>query len=267
MIPLKDNIRLDRFPLVTVLLVLTNVVAYLISIRTAPSLLSALWNGPPASVTVHAAAIPYDLTHPGQYCELHTVLAPGTGVSGQVLACGPGPRPAGQLPVWATALTSLFLHGGLLHLAGNMLFLAIFGPSVEDSMSRLRFAAFYLVGGLVALGVQIAVSPSALTPTLGASGAIAAVLGAYLVQFRRARVFTLVFIIFFFTIIELPAVLVLGFWFIEQVYFAAAGLTGPAAGGGGVAYFAHVGGFVFGMLLVRLVATGRRRPRTRRVLY
>jgi rhomboid family protein len=261
MIPLKDNIRLDRFPLVTVLLVAANVVVYLISIRGVPSLLSALWNGPSESLVVHATAIPYDFTHPGQYCELHTLSGH------QVLACASGPRPAGQLPVWATALSSMFMHGGLLHLAGNMLFLAIFGPSVEDSMGRARFLGFYLAGGLVALAVQILVSPDSVAPTLGASGAIAAVLGGYLVLFRRARVFTLVFIIFFFTIVELPAVLVLGFWFVEQVYFAAAGLSDPVGGGGGVAYFAHVGGFVFGMLVVRALVMRAKRSPTPGVLY
>ena len=259
MIPLKDNIRLDRFPLVTVLLVAINATAYLISIRNAPSLLSALWNGPPATVAVHAGAVPYDFTHPGRYCELQSVLNPVTGVPRAAIGCVAG-RPPGQLPVWLTALTSMFLHGGLLHLAGNMLFLAIFGPSVEDSMGRARFLIFYLLGGLVALGAQILGSPDVAAPTLGASGAIAAALGAYLVRFPRARVFTLVFIIFFFTVIELPALLVLGFWFVEQVYFAAAGLSDPLGGGAAVAYYAHIAGFVSGMLLVGVLA-GRRKPR------
>jgi membrane associated rhomboid family serine protease len=262
MIPLRDNIRLERFPLVTVALVVINVVAYLVSIRHAPNLLSAIWNGPPASLPLHDAAIPYEFSHPGQYCHLFTSTGGAQGIG-----CGPGPRSPGQLPFWATALTSMFLHGGFLHIAGNMLFLAIFGPSVEDSMSRPRYLGLYLVGGLIALGTQIAASPSSLAPTLGASGAIAAVLGAYLVEYRRARVFTMVFIIFFFSIIELPAVIVLGFWFVEQVYFAAADLSDPVGSAGGVAYFAHIGGFLFGMLVIRRLLLHRRRPSPGPVLY
>jgi membrane associated rhomboid family serine protease len=146
----------------------------------------------------------------------------------------------------------MFLHGSILHIAGNMLFLAIFGPNVEDSMGRVRFTIFYLLGGLAALAAQIAVGPNSTAPTLGASGAIAAVLGGYIVLFPRARILSLVFIVFFVTIIEVPAVFLLGFWFLEQVYFGSANLTNPVGGGGGVAYFAHVGGFIFGLALIRL---------------
>jgi rhomboid family protein len=151
----------------------------------------------------------------------------------------------------------MFLHGGFLHLFGNMLFLAIFGPTVEDSMGHYRYIAFYLLGGLVALAAQVAVNPDSTAPTLGASGAIAAVLGGYIVLYPRARVLTLIFIILFATIIELPAIFLLGFWFLEQVYLGTAGLNG-SAGGEGVAYFAHIGGFVFGLAVIRLLAARRR---------
>jgi membrane associated rhomboid family serine protease len=124
-------------------------------------------------------------------------------------------------------------------------------------MGRVRYTVFYLLGGLIALAAQVAVQPNSVAPTLGASGAIAAVLGGYIVLYPRARVLTLVFIIFFATIIEVPAVFLLGFWFLQQVYFGAAGLTSLGSGGG-VAYFAHVGGFVFGLALIRLFAVHRK---------
>src|SRR5262249_34262766 len=140
---------------------------------------------------------------------------------------------------------------------GNMLFLAIFGPTVEDVMGRVRFPIFYLLGGLVALGAQVLVDPNSTTPTLGASGAIAAVVGGYILLYPRARLLSVVLIIFFFTIVEVPAVLLLGFWFVVQLYFGAAGLASPVGSGEGVAYFAHVGGFAFGLLFVRLFVRGR----------
>ena len=127
-----------------------------------------------------------------------------------------------------------------------------------------RFLAFYLLGGLVALAAQVLVDPSSTAPTLGASGAIAAVLGGYILLYPRARVLTLVFIVFFVTIVEVPAVLLLGFWFVEQLYFGAAGLASPLGGGETVAYFAHIGGFVFGLLAIRLFALHRPANRRRR---
>jgi membrane associated rhomboid family serine protease len=140
-----------------------------------------------------------------------------------------------------------------------MLFLWIFGNNVEDSMGPARFLLFYVAGGLAALALQVAVEPNSMAPTVGASGAIAAVLGGYVVLYPRARVLTLVLIILFFTVIELPAMAMLGLWFAEQAVFGAVGLTDPTGGGGGVAYFAHVGGFAFGLLAIRALAT-RRKP-------
>jgi membrane associated rhomboid family serine protease len=147
------------------------------------------------------------------------------------------------------------MHGSLLHLAGNMLFLWIFGNNIEDSMSELRFAAFYLLGGLAALATQVLVNPDATVPTVGASGAIAGVLGGYALLYPRARVVTVVFIIILFTVIEVPALLVLGLWILIQVFLGVNDLGMQAAGGeGGVAYFAHIGGFVFGLLAIKLFA-------------
>jgi membrane associated rhomboid family serine protease len=139
-----------------------------------------------------------------------------------------------------------------------MLFLWIFGNNVEDSMGDVKYILFYIGGGVAALALQTVVAPNSTAPTLGASGAIAAVLGGYIVLYPRARVLTLVLIIFFFTVIELPAWVMLGIWFAQQAVFGAAGLTNPTGGGGGVAYFAHVGGFAFGLLLVRVLATRRK---------
>jgi len=250
MFPLKDNIPLSRFPIVTVTLIAINVVVYLLSIRHSGS----FFGGPQENVAVHYGAIPYELTHPGDHCEL--VTSPTVEGSVSSVACQgmPGVRgtPSPQPATAETAFTSMFLHGSFLHIFGNMLFLAIFGPTIEDSLGRFRFAAFYLLGGLVALAAQVAVRPDSTAPTLGASGAIAAVLGCYLVLYPKARILSLVFIVFFVTIVEVPAVLILGFWFVEQLYFGTSGLASPVGGGEGVAYFAHIGGFAFGLIVIWL---------------
>jgi membrane associated rhomboid family serine protease len=265
MFPLKDNIPLARFPIVTVALVAINVIAYLLEIRHGGS----FFGGPAESVAVHYGAIPYELTHPGSHCDLATAQSLEGTLSTVVCQGMPGVSgsPGAQPATWQTAITSMFLHGSFLHIFGNMLFLVIFGPNVEDATGRARYLAFYLLGGLVALGAQVLVSPDSSAPTLGASGAIAAVLGGYLLLYPRARVLTLVFIVFFVTIVELPAVLLLGFWFLEQLYFGAAGLASPLGGGEGVAYFAHVGGFAFGLLLIRLFAGHRKPPPPPRAAY
>jgi membrane associated rhomboid family serine protease len=246
--PLRDNIPLTRFPAVTVALIVINVIAYLLAIRHGGS----FFGGPTNEVAVHYGAIPYEITHPGEHCELITqgqlssVVCQGQpGVTGT-----PGQQPA----TWETVFTSMFLHGSFLHIFGNMLFLAIFGPTVEDRTGRVLFAVFYLLGGVIALGAQVLVSPDSTAPTLGASGAIAAVLGGYILLYPRARILTLVFIIFFITIVEVPAVWLLGFWFLLQLYSGAAGLASPVGSGEGVAYFAHIGGFAFGLLAIRLFA-------------
>jgi membrane associated rhomboid family serine protease len=148
-----------------------------------------------------------------------------------------------------------------------MLFLWIFGNNVEDSMGPIKFIAFYILGGIAALALQVAIGPNSTVPTVGASGAIAAVLGGYIVLYPRARVLTIVFILLFFTVIELPAILMLGVWFAEQAVFGATNLTNPTGGGGGVAYFAHVGGFVFGLATIRLLATRKREVPPRYPVY
>jgi membrane associated rhomboid family serine protease len=254
-IPLKDNIPTDRFPFVTVALILTNVVVYLLAIRHGGSLIS----GPDTQEVVKYGAIPFALTH---HLNYHCELAP----TGQAIQCANHALP-GAIPAWQTVFTAMFMHASILHIGGNMLFLWIFGNNVEDSMGTVKYLLFYIAGGIAALALQVAIGPNSVVPTLGASGAIAAVLGGYILLYPRARVLTLVFIILFFTVIELPALLVLGFWFLQQAVFAATDLTNPIGGGGGVAYFAHVGGFVFGLLAIRLLATRRRQIPPRYPVY
>jgi membrane associated rhomboid family serine protease len=146
----------------------------------------------------------------------------------------------------------MFLHGGILHIAFNMLFLWIFGNNVEDSMGRPRFLAFYLLGGVVAAYTQALLTASSTVPAIGASGAIAGVLGGYLLLFPRARVLTLVLIILFVTIIEIPAAILLAIWFVLQFLPALGQVTTSAGGGEGIAYWAHVGGFAFGLAAIKL---------------
>ena len=156
-----------------------------------------------------------------------------------------------------TIFTSMFMHGGWLHLAGNMIFLWIFGNNVEDSMGRLRYALFYLLGGIAAAIAQVAIDPDATVPLVGASGAIAAVLGGYALLYPRARVLTLFFFFFIF-FIEVPALVLLGLWIFTQFLPAVGQLATPELGeGGGVAYWAHIGGFLFGLVAIKLFAHRR----------
>jgi rhomboid family protein len=271
-IPIKDNIPADRFPLVTVGLILANFIVYILAIRHGGSFIS----GPDTQEVLKYGAVPYSLTHSGAHCgefARQTLSGPqsvGIFCSGQHLPDGSIAHvPArGTIPAWESVFTAMFMHASILHIGGNMLFLWIFGNNVEDAMGPVKYLAFYILGGIAALALQVAIGPNSSVPTLGASGAIAAVLAGYIVLYPRARVLTLVIIIFFFTVIELPAWIFLGIWFAEQALFGAANLTTPTGGGGGVAYFAHVGGFVFGLLSVRLLATRRKQiPASRYPVY
>jgi len=156
-------------------------------------------------------------------------------------------------------LISMFLHGGWLHLGGNMLYLWIFGDNIEDRLGHIKYVIFYLLCGLVATLSHAVVNPDSRLPSIGASGAIAGVLGAYLILFPKARVTTLIPIFVFITIRELPAVLVLGLWFVLQFFVGVASIGAAPEATGGVAVFAHIGGFIAGMILVVLMG-GLRRP-------
>jgi membrane associated rhomboid family serine protease len=254
--PLRDNIPTEHFPIVTVLIIVANCIVYFF---LQDGFLGLPDGGAGGNWSVvDYALIPYEVTNPGDMCE--AVANGGIVCEGQPGVTGVAePQPS----VWVTVFTSMFMHGSLLHIGGNMLFLWIFGNNVEDAMGPIRFIAFYLLGGLAADAAQILVDTDSTVPTLGASGAVAAVLGGYLLLFPRARVVTFVFIIFFFTILELPAILFLGIWILQQALFAYFDLVQPTGDGGGVAYFAHIGGFALGLLTVRLIA---KEERTRRQL-
>ncbi len=156
---------------------------------------------------------------------------------------------------WVTILTAMFMHGGWSHIIGNMVFLWAFGPEIEDAMGRLRYLAFYLVGGVVAMLAQIAASPHSTVPNLGASGAIAAVMGAFLVTYPRDRIRSILVIFVFIKITRVPAALLIGFWFLSQLVNAGAVAQVQT---GGVAYLAHIGGFIFGAVTARLFEDPRR---------
>ncbi len=239
MFPLKDNIPTDRFPVVTVALIVANVVIYFL-------LQDGGWE-----ITANDT---------GEWSVRDYALIP-CDLSGQ---CDVGDVPVTHIGEVPSVFTSMFMHGSLLHLGGNMLFLWIFGNNVEDSMGPVKYVLFYLAGGVAADALQILFDTDSAVPTLGASGAVAAVLGGYILIYPRARVITVIFIVIFFTVIELPAMLVLGLWFVQQLAFGALEYGSAEQGGGGVAYFAHIGGFVFGLATIRLLAThvkdvGRRR--------
>ena len=225
MIPLRDANPTRRTPLVTVSLIIACFVVFAWELGLLAS------GGDPAldAFITRWGVVPAELTaawQNGQFVSIET----------------------------ATLVTSQFLHGGWFHLLGNMLYLWIFGNNVEDRFGRPGFLAFYLFGGMLAGLSQVAINPTSTVPTIGASGAIAATLGAYFVLFPRARVTSLVFLGFFYQLIDVPAVIVLGFWFVLQLIDGLAAL-GAVQTGGGIAFYAHIGGFVAGALLARLLMT------------
>jgi membrane associated rhomboid family serine protease len=221
MIPLKDNVPTRTFPIITISLIVVNILVYAWSFtlpRTAQHLVVSRYALIPkellASLFSRPDLIPYN---------------------------------------FMTIFTSMFLHGGFLHVGGNMLYLWIFGNNIEDALGHARFVLFYLLAGLVAALVQCSFDPGSTIPMIGASGAVSGILGAYLLLYPGARVKTLVFIVFFITTIDIPAVLLLTIWFFVQIAFSHSQ---------GVAWFAHIGGFIFGLLAVKVfVLRPRRRPR------
>jgi len=229
MIPYRDDNPTRSFPVMTILLIIANFVVFL-----------------------------YQATLPGGRAQLAFVYQYAA-VPAHILQGVNLGKPMLE-PAWLTIFTAMFMHGGWLHILGNMLFLWIFGNNVEDNMGKVKFIIFYLTCGFAATAVQLmmmAGSPAAKVPMLGASGTVAGVLGAYLIKFPAARVRSLVFLGFFVTVISLPAWIVLGFWFVLQFFSAA--ISGMGEATGGVAYFAHVGGFIAGMLLIGLFAPRRSR--------
>jgi membrane associated rhomboid family serine protease len=267
LLPLKDNIPTLRFPIVTVVLIAINVVVFAWQFTasgdpgTASSPeLAAAGGSERDQIAIEYGAIPREITDPGTYCVPKLRR-------GEPAPCGSRSEieqqeGIEQAPWWLTILTSMFLHADILHIAGNMLFLWVFGNNIEDSTGRLRFIAFYLLAGAIAVYAQALLDTESTQPTIGASGAVAGVLGAYALLHPQARVLTLVFIIFFVTVVEIPAMIMLGIWFVLQFLPAVGQLATPevAGEGGGVAYLAHVGGFLFGLALIKLFAQRRQEP-------
>ena len=224
-LPLKDENPTNTFPFVTVGLILVNCLVFYHQITLsfpASQQFVFLWG-----------AIPYQITH-------------GEVLQGKAL-----------IPPILTLFSSMFLHGGFLHIFGNMLYLWIFGNNIEDTLGHFRFLIFYLIAGLAAALTQVFSDPQSTTPMIGASGAIAGVLGAYTLLFPRARVLTLMFIFIFIKIIRVPALIILGFWFLIQLL----NLTGGVEGN--VAFFAHIGGFLGGLILVKIFQPRPARRRRR----
>jgi len=158
---------------------------------------------------------------------------------------------------WITILTSMFMHAGWVHILGNMLFFWVFGPEIEDVMGPLRYLIFYLLGGLAATFAQVAVDPTSTIPNLGASGAIAAVMGGFMITYPRDRIRTVLLFGWFARVTVVPAIVLVGLWFLTQVFSEVGALAQTQTGG--VAYMAHVGGFVFGMIFARFFETRERR--------
>jgi membrane associated rhomboid family serine protease len=258
MIPLRDSNPTRRFAWITLAIILVNVAVFLFWQPTFGS------NTEERSFLFFYchAEVPWEVTH-------QEPLAEGGAAARTAINDDLGSEAQGNVGLalqrvlerrcpdkswWESVFVAMFLHGGWLHIGGNMLFLWIFGNNVEDRLGPIAYIVFYLLGGLAAAFLQIAFGPDSTIPNLGASGAIAAVLGAYLVMFPRARVVTLIFF-FFITWVELPAVVVLGAWFVLQLFSGVGGLTADV--NSGVAYWAHVGGFVFGAAVAWLFFRGR----------
>ncbi|MGH9118121.1 MAG: rhomboid family intramembrane serine protease [Acidimicrobiales bacterium] len=244
MLPLRDDNPTRRVPIVTLVLIVANVAVYLLLQQPANTEAAG-----GARFVYEYAAIPCEVVT-GDPLDADEI---GRTVQlGEAEACVAEARPGvdevfPEKRVWLAVVVSMFLHGSLLHLAGNMLFLWIFGNNIEDRLGPVRYVAFYVAAGVVATLVHIGFQPDSTVPLVGASGAIAGVMGAYLVWFPRARILTLAT----FFLIEIPALWVLGFWFVSQFFI------NPMSG---VASMAHVGGFVFGVAFGLILRPGRRPP-------
>ena len=229
LLPIGDDNQLRHSrPVVVYIIVAINIVVFAFFQQFASDA-----GGP---FTYAYSVVPYEITHNVDLVQ--PVRVP----DGPAVPQFPGPS-----PIWLTILTSMFMHGGLMHIAGNMLYLWIFGDNIEDNFGHVRFLIFYLVCGIAASFAHILVDPDSVTPSLGASGAIAGVLGAYLIMFPRNRVRALLPLGILWTTVELPAIVVLGFWIVIQIFSQYTATFKP--GEGGVAYMAHIGGFAAGVAL------------------
>jgi len=238
MIPLRDNVPTRRFPLVCVCLIVINVIIFVLDQAQSSVITYALPGGQTAQEAIGGLSLRYAM-----------IPAYITGnIQSQPL------MPLFVQPAWITIFTAMFLHANWLHIGGNMLYLWIFGNNIEDVLGRGRFLAFYLLSGVGAAALQIVSDPSSPIPSIGASGAIAGVMGAYILLYPNAKVLSLVPIFIISTLMEVPALLVIGLWFLLQVLNAQMlGSGGMLTHEGGVAYMAHIGGFIVGMLMIVLL--------------
>ncbi len=263
MIPLRDLLPSRRLPVVTYALIVINLLVFAVQgyLGSQPPLRQdwsdsrAAWHEeglqPPPILDPRYPLLTGQHTLQSGRHDLYGILRDDWlrtqyGLVPSELLAGEDLPPTTHVSIGWTLLTSMFLHAGLLHVLGNMLYLWIFGDNVEDAMGPIRYLIFYLLCGLVAAFAQILADPASSIPMVGASGAIAGVLGAYLVLYPHARVMTLVPLFFFLRLVVVPASFLLGFWFVYQL-IASAAATGSS---GGVAFFAHIGGFVAGLFLV-----------------
>ena len=242
--PFHDNNPTTRNPYFTLLIILINTVV-LIWMTKMPA-------AGQEELIVQRGFIPARI---GQLSDpklvVHVQLDPAT---------PPIQLPANQPRIYTSLFTTMFMHGGWIHLLGNMWFLWIFGNNIEDRLGHFVFLLYYVMGGLVATACHWAYDPASTIPVIGASGAVAAVLGGYAITFPQARVRTLVFLVVIITIMELPALVVLGVWFILQLIEAAGAFQLGVGGGVGVAWWAHVGGFVAGLVMMPLLSAGTAPP-------
>jgi len=228
MFPIRDDNPTTKTPFVTFAIIGINAMVWILvqGMGTQPALLESL---------VSFGLIPAELL--------------GTVSAGKTVELGPSfTYTIDASPNWFAPLSSMFMHGGWLHILANMWFLWVFGDNVEEAFGRVRFVAMYLLSGLAAAAAQMAINPSSTVPMVGASGAIGGVMGAYAVLYPRARVELLVFLGFFITTFAVPAIFMLGYWFIIQLVSAMPTLGTAATGG--VAFWAHIGGFLMGIVLV-----------------
>lgn len=247
--PFRDDVPHERTPFVTYALIACNVLFFLWFARLPPA--------PQQVFLFHHAFVPARLTDLPEGDGVNVVVPLRVVQNGRpALAQWPILLPADRREVVGSVFTSMFMHGGWGHLLGNMWFLFLFGSNIEDRLGSVRYVAFYLVGGVLAAAVQWMDDPASKIPMVGASGAIAAVLGAYAITYPWARIHTVVWIIVFFTVIDIPAALFLGGWFVYQ-YVSARG-----AMAGGVAWWAHVGGFAAGLAIMPWIDP---RPRERSI--
>jgi len=234
MLPLRDDVPSHSVPVVTVGLIAANLLVFLYQASLA------LGPDPGAARAAHAFILEFGVVP----CR----------VTGACVLADDFPPPI------VTIFTSMFVHGGLFHVGGNMLYLWIFGDNVEDTLGHLRFTAFYLLAGVAAALAQTAVSPESRIPMVGASGAVSGVLGAYLFLFPYARILTLLVFGFFVRLVYVPAVVVLGFWIVVQFLNGVISVSSSSSGGaetGGTAWFAHIGGFLAGIVLLFLMRPRR----------